>query len=114
MTYFDTKFFHLLLTILYVFGVMTATYNPQMKLAKFFHYFVSLVLLASGIMSMQRLGLPLSGDAPFWILAKIICWLGLLTLPMLTIKLAPKHASKANCVFVFIIVVGAFLGVYKP
>lgn len=101
-----------MLTVLYLFGLMSATYNPQKKLAKLFFYFVSLVLLVSGLNSMQKLGLPLDGNFPLWIWAKIACWIFLVIVPAITIKKFPRIASKFNWLFVLVLIVAIFMGVY--
>lgn len=114
MNYFDIKFFHIMLTILYVFGLMTASYNPKLKLAKFFYFFVTIMLLLSGVLATDKLGLALERDLPLWLMAKLICWVLLLGIVPLVLKKYPQQASKLNCLFVSIALIATYLGVHKP
>jgi hypothetical protein len=113
VTYFDYKFFHILLAFSYLYLLVAACYNPKVKFYKLAVGFISMILFISGIMVMGSLSIPPTGPFPLWVWAKISIWLILSIAPPIVIRKAPHLAKYACVIFVVLILASAFLGVYK-
>jgi len=75
---------------------------------------VTVILLISGFSLLARFGIPHSGPYPMWIWSKLVCWILLAMLPPIMIKRIPNATKKISFIFVLIILIAGFLGVYKP
>lgn len=114
MGYYDYKFFHIILVLLYLYGLMTSSYNPTKKLPKIFLGISTVILFLSGFMLLGRFGIPYSGPYPMWVWGKIGIWICLAILPPIIIKRFPSLAARFNFIFVIVIMLAGFLGVFKP
>lgn len=114
MNYFDYKYFHLLMIMLFTYNLVVGIYNPQKKFFKISLGINSLILLGSGSMLLKRHGIAYAGPYPLWIWAKISCWFLLALIPPILIKRAPNITQKIQFIFLAIILIAIFMGVYKP
>lgn len=114
MNYFDFKYFHIAIGLIFLFNLMVSIYNPSKKIPKITLGILTVVLLGSGFSLLGRFGIPHHGPYPMWIWAKFASWLVLAIVPSILIKRAPVVAKKSSFVFLLIILIAAYMGVYKP
>jgi hypothetical protein len=93
---------------------MTSSYNPNKIIPKVFLGLVSLLLLGSGFLLLNRFGISPTGPYPIWIWAKFGIWTILAICPPIFIKRFPKIAIHLNTVYLVIIISATYLGIFKP
>lgn len=102
------------LSLAYLFIVMASSYNPKNILIKILSFLISLLMLGSGMLLLNRFGISLTGPYPIWVWAKLLTWLLLLTIPFFIIKKFPQFASRLNALYLVFAITSVYLGVFKP
>ncbi len=116
MNYYDIKFFHIFMSLLYVYGLMSFASKPKALFSKLIFTLFSVLLIASGITSAARLGFS-GTNLPIWIWGKSLLALLLWALPyLLYSKLANKEKliRSLNFIFVLMALIAVYLGIFKP
>lgn len=114
MNYFDFKFFHIAIGLIFLFNLMLGIYNPTNKIFKIVLGIFTVILLGSGYMLLGRFGIPHAGPYPMWVWAKLACWLLLAIIPPIMIKRFPTVTKRVSIVYLLLILIAAYMGVYKP
>jgi uncharacterized membrane protein SirB2 len=114
MNYYDFKFLHIAMVVLFTYNLVISIYNPRNKFFKISLGISSLFLLISGATLLKRFGVPFTGPFPSWVWAKIAIWLMLAMFPPILLKRVPKFTSKISIVFIGLVLVAGFMGIYKP
>ena len=115
MNYHDIKFFHIFMGLLYVYGLMNYTHNPQGKFSKLVFTFFSALLIASGVASAARLGFS-GTELPLWLWAKSAMALVIWLVPFVWYKkISHTHTIKVSSFLMVLLTLAAsYLGVFKP
>ena len=114
MGYYDYKFIHIGLVVIYMYSVMNSSFRPTRIIPKIFLGFTSLILLISGFLLLNRFGISLTGPYPIWIWVKFGIWFLLAMVPPILIKVFPKRSVHFNTVYLALALGASYLGIFKP
>lgn len=113
MNYFDYRFFHIASILIFTFILAICFMKTSSAFYKILSGLFSLAVIISGFMLFSQASLSLSPPYPTWIWAKLVIWLLMAALVPMIIKRAPKIAPKLSFMFLFTMLVAAYLGIYK-
>jgi hypothetical protein len=114
MGYYDYKFIHIGLVVIYMYSVMNSSFRPTQIIPKIILGLTSLFLLGSGFLLLNRFGISLTGPYPIWIWVKFGIWFLLAMVPPILIKTFPKRSIHLNAVYMVLVLAASYLGIFKP
>lgn len=117
MNYYDIKFLHIALVILYVYSLLGLSRFPQKLFSKLFFIFTCIFLAGSGMASLSRLGIKGVESYPLWVWGKIVIFALLTVLPYAFYTKIIKREIQFrifNFGFIILVLAASYMGVFKP
>jgi len=114
MNYHDLKVIHLISVIVFSLSITVTLFNPHKKFHKILSGILSIFILASGILILNRFGISTSGPYPSWVIIKFAIWTVLTVLTPIIVKRAPTKAKFLFWPWALIISLSGAMAIYKP
>lgn len=114
MNYHDLKVIHLISVILFTLSMAMTLIKPDKKLHKILSGILTLIVLISGVMILDRFGISTSGPYPTWVIIKMTIWLCLTILTPIVVKRMPSKAKFLLWPWAAFICLAGALAIYKP
>lgn len=114
LNYHDLKVIHIFAVAVFFISMSVSMYTPDKVLHKIVTGMGSLIVLVTGIILLDRFGISHKGPYPTWVIVKMGIWLAISVITPIVIKKFTKFAKLLYWPWLFIMLIGISMAVYKP